>query len=229
VAIVKSDMDTGDVMRGPDGRCLRCAPDEVGEAIGRLSGAGSGTGGRFEGYTDPRATEKKVLRHVFAEGDAWYRTGDLMRKDRAGYFYFADRIGDTFRWKGENVSTNEVEEIVVHSPNVTDAVIYGVSVPGADGRAGMAALVTETAFELSRFADHLGTRLPEYARPLFVRLCSRIATTGTFKPQKQALAREGFDPGVIADPVYVWDRGSRNFVPLDGERLSMIQRGEMRF
>ena len=229
VAIVKSDMDTGEVVRGPDGLCQRCAPDEVGEAIGRLSDADSGTGGRFEGYTDPGATDKKILRNVFTEGDAWYRTGDLMRKDRAGYFYFADRIGDTFRWKGENVSTNEVEEIVAHCPDVTDAVIYGVSVPGADGRAGMAALVTEASFELSRFADHLATRLPEYARPLFVRLCSRIATTGTFKPQKQALGREGFDPRAIADPLYVWDRRSESFLPLDGERLSMIERGEMRF
>ena len=107
--------------------------------------------------------------------------------------------------------------------------IYGVSVPGADGRAGMAALVTETAFELSRFADHLATRLPEYARPLFVRLCPRIATTGTFKPQKQALGREGFDPRTITDPLYVWDRRSESFLPLDDERLSMIERGEMRF
>jgi fatty-acyl-CoA synthase len=135
VAIVRSDLDTGDVVRGPDGRCLRCAPDEVGEAIGRLSEAGSGTGGRFEGYTDPGATDKKILRNVFAEGDAWYRSGDLMRKDRAGYVYFADRIGDTFRWKGENISTNEVEEIVAHCPDVTDAVVYGVPIPDADGRA----------------------------------------------------------------------------------------------
>jgi fatty-acyl-CoA synthase len=150
-------------------------------------------------------------------------------QDHAGYFYLADRIGDTFRWKGENVSTNEVEEVVAHCPDVTDAVIYGVAVPGTDGRAGMAALVAEAAFDLSRFADHLATRLPEYARPLFVRLCAQIATTGTFKPQKQALAREGFDPRTVPDPLYVWDRGAASFVPLDGERLLMIQRGEMRF
>ncbi len=143
VAIVKSEMDTGEVVRGPDGLCLRCAPDEVGEALGKLSVADSSTGGRFEGYTDPGATERKILRDVFAPGDTWYRTGDLMRKDRAGYFYFADRIGDTFRWKGENVSTNEIEEIVARCPNVTDVVIYGVPMPrgrssryGGAGRGG---------------------------------------------------------------------------------------------
>jgi fatty-acyl-CoA synthase len=229
VAIVKSDTDTGEVLRDADGRCTRCAPDEIGEAVGRLPDDASASGGRFEGYTDPGASEKKILRNVFAEGDAWYRTGDLMRKDRAGYFYFADRIGDTFRWKGENVSTNEIEEIVARCPDVTGAVIYGVAVPGADGRAGMAALVTEASFDLSRFAEHLAARLPEYARPLFVRLCSRIATTGTFKPQKQALARQGFDPRLVTDPLYVWDRPSASFLPLDSERLSMLQRGEMRF
>ena len=112
VALVKFDVDTGAPARGPDGFCVRCAPDEPGEAIGKIA-AGVG---RFEGYTDAEASAKKVLRNVFAEGDAWYRTGDLMRRDRAGFFYFVDRVGDTFRWKGENVSTGEVEEVIAACP-----------------------------------------------------------------------------------------------------------------
>jgi fatty-acyl-CoA synthase len=224
VAIVKTDTDTGETLRGPDGFCIRCAADEIGEAIGKLTESG----GRFEGYTDTAASERKILRDVFEAGDAWYRTGDLMRKDRAGYFYFVDRIGDTFRWKGENVSTIEVEEAISDCPGVAEAVVYGVAVSGADGRAGMAALVTGTEFDLVDFAAHIAAKLPDYARPAFLRICDKIAATGTFKPQKPALAREAFDPGATNDAIYVFDRSQAAFVPLDAELYSCIQRGEMR-
>src|SRR5262249_19161903 len=145
------------------------------------------SGGRFEGYNDAGASERKILRDVFEPGDAWYRSGDLMRKDRAGYYYFVDRIGDTFRWKGENVSTSEVEEIIVGCPGISEAVVYGVAIPCAAGRAGMAALVTNDSFELERLNRHLAERLPDYAPPVFLRFCSGIPMTGTFKPQKQSL------------------------------------------
>jgi fatty-acyl-CoA synthase len=228
VALVKFDVDAGDVMRGPDGLCVRSATDEVGEAIGKLPASGAESGGRFEGYTDADASERKILRDVFAPGDAWYRTGDLMRKDRAGYFYFVDRIGDTFRWKGENVSTTEVEEMIATCPGVVETVVYGVAVPGADGRAGMAALVTDATFDLAGCVAHLAAQLPDYARPIFLRICDGIAATGTFKPQKQALARDGFDPGATNDALYVFDRSAGAFVPLDPDRYGRIQRGEMR-
>jgi len=224
VAIVKTDVDTGEALRGPDGFCTRCAADEVGEAIGKLVE----TGGRFEGYTDTAASERKVLRDVFEAGDAWYRTGDLMRRDRAGYFYFVDRIGDTFRWKGENVSTTEVEEAIAGCPGVAEAVVYGVAVSGADGRAGMAALVTDAEFNLVNFAAHIVARLPDYARPVFLRISDKIAATGTFKPQKQALARGGFDPSVTGDTLYVFDRFQGAFTPLDAALYGRIQSGEMR-
>jgi fatty-acyl-CoA synthase len=229
VALVTSDVDTGEPVRGSDGFCVRCTADEIGEAIGKLPDAKAGTGGEFEGYTDAAASERKVLRSVFAPGDAWYRTGDLMRKDRAGYFYFVDRIGDTFRWKGENVSTTQVEEEISAHPNVAEAVVYGVAVPGADGRAGMAALVIDKGFDLADFAVHLAARLPDYARPLFLRLSPEVAVTGTFKPQKQALAREGYDPAALSDTLYVYDREQNAFVPLDADRFQRIQRGEVRF
>jgi fatty-acyl-CoA synthase len=228
VAIVKFNVDIGEVIRGPDGFCIRCAVDEAGEAIGKLPGSEAESGGRFEGYTDTNASERKILRNVFALGDAWYRTGDLMRKDRAGYFYFVDRIGDTFRWKGENVSTTEVEEVVAGCPGVIETVVYGIAVPGADGRAGMAALVTDADFDPANCAAHLAARLPDYARPVFLRICDEIAATRTFKPQKQGLARDGFDPGATDDPLYVFDRSKGAFVPLDAERYGRIQRGEMR-
>ena len=229
VALVKFDIDAGEVVRGADGFCQRCAPEEIGEAIGRLPASREDIGGQFEGYTDPTASERKILRDVFTKGDAWYRTGDLMRKDRAGFFYFVDRIGDTFRWKGENVSTTEIEEAVAACPGIAEAAVYGVAVPHAEGRAGMAAIVADTAFDLRCLAAHLSACLPDYARPLFLRLGRDIAATGTFKPQKQALARQGFDPGFIDDTLYVFDKAEGQYTAVDAARFAAIQRGEMRF
>jgi fatty-acyl-CoA synthase len=228
VALVKFDIDAGEVLRGTDGLCIRCDPEEAGEAIGKLPDGKTGVGGRFEGYTDAAASEGKILRDVFAKGDAWYRTGDLMRKDRAGYFYFVDRIGDTFRWKGENVSTTEVEEAIAGALGVVEGVVYGVAIAGSEGRAGMAALVVDREFDLAGLTSRLAARLPDYARPLFLRLCPKIATTGTFKPQKQALVRDGFNPATTADLLYVFDRSRNGFVPLDGDRFAQIQHGEMK-
>ena len=224
VALVKFDVETGEPARGPDGFCIRIAPDEPGEAIGKIA-AGAG---RFEGYTDPEASSKKVLRDVFAEGDAWYRTGDLMRRDHAGFFYFVDRIGDTFRWKGENVSTGEIEEVIAGCPGVTEVVVYGVAVPGAEGRAGMAAIVPGDGFDLTQLRRHLVDRLPEYARPVFFRLRGGIALTGTFKPQKQTLAAEGYDLTATGDALYFDDRARAAYVRLDAALHRRIQAGEIR-
>ncbi|EQD40662.1 solute carrier family 27 (fatty acid transporter), member, partial [mine drainage metagenome] len=136
VAIVRFEPDTLLPARDAAGRCLRCAPDEAGEAIGQILGGAEHANLAFEGYADTEATERKIARDVFAPGDAWYRTGDLMTCDEKGFFYFVDRIGDTFRWKGENVSTTEVASILTKCRGVVDAAVYGVSVPGAEGRAG---------------------------------------------------------------------------------------------
>ena len=152
--------------RGADGLCVACGSGEVGEAIGRI-GTADGAGGRFEGYTNAAETEKKILRDVFAKGDAWFRTGDLMMIDEGGFFHFVDRLGDTFRWKGENVATSEVNEAILECPGVVDAVTYGVLVPGADGRAGMAAIVTDAGFDFAELSNHLARRLPAYACPVF--------------------------------------------------------------
>jgi fatty-acyl-CoA synthase len=225
-AIVKHDLERGEPLRDADGCCIRCAADEVGEAIGRIETAAPGA--RFDGYTDAQASEKKILRDVFRPGDAWFRTGDLMRRDAQGYFYFADRMGDTFRWKGENVSTAEVAEAIARCPGVLDAAVYGVAVPGTDGRAGMAALVVAEGFDLAALRRHLDASLPAYARPVFLRVRAELDTTGTFKHRKDELMREGFDPGATKDAIYFNDAQEQAYVQMDAARFDLIQQGRMR-
>lgn len=216
LALIRCDAEAGDPARGPNGLCIRCANGEAGEAIGRLDETESLR--RFDGYTDAGASERKVLRNVFAPGDVWYRTGDLMRKDAGGYYYFVDRLGDTFRWKGENVSTTEVSQILARCPGVTEAVVYGVAIPGTEGKAGMAAIVPGSGFALSAFHHYAHANLPPYARPVFVRLCKAIDTTGTFKQKKSDLASEGYRVAT-GDPVWFDDRGADAFVPCQLERI----------
>jgi len=222
VELIRYDVARDEHERDASGFCIRCKPGEVGEAIGRLSQAV-----RFEGYTSPEATEKKILRGVFKPGDAYFRTGDLLRCDSDDYFYFVDRIGDTFRWKGENVSTSEVAEALSVCPGVQEANVYGVAVPGHDGRAGMAALVADASFDPERLAERVKRELPAYARPLFLRLRPEIETTGTFKHRKVDLVNEGFDPSRISDPLFFLD-GERGYVPLDAALHERIGRGEVR-
>lgn len=228
VALIKLDLATGEPIRGDDGFCIRCSANEVAEAIGRIVDDGFHPGSRFEGYTDEDAADKKVLRDVFVPGDAWFRTGDLMRKDERGYYYFVDRVGDTFRWKGENVSTTEVAETIAAGAGVAEAIVYGVSIPGTEGRAGMAVIVVTRDFDLIAFRQHLVRHLPEYARPLFLRIRDSIETTGTFKPKKHELAREGYDPALIADPVYFDDRAQQAFVALDATLYERIRSNALR-
>ncbi len=226
--LVKFDVAKGEPYRDAQGFCVRCEPGEAGEAITRMVDDPASAGSRFEGYTDQGASEKRVLRDVFQPGDAWVRTGDLLRKDDAGFFYFVDRIGDTFRWKGQNVSTAEVENVLGEFPGVEQATVYGVSVPGADGRAGMASLVTSDAFDLAAFDGHLKARLPQYARPVFLRIRNEMETTGTFKYTKADLTRQAFDPGTIADTLYFYPAEGPNFVLMDAPLYHRIQAGEVR-
>jgi len=215
VTLVKFDLDKGEPARGQSGLCFRCAPNEIGEAIAKISEDGTNPNGRFEGYVDEGATERKLLRNVFVNGDVWYRSGDLMRQDEKGYYYFVDRVGDTFRWKGENVSATEVAEIISASPGVLWAVVYGVSVPGNDGRAGMAAISVGASFDLAALRAHLCRALPDYARPVFLRMRSALAMTGTFKPEKSELMREGCDPGMVTDEIYFDDKARGKYVLMD--------------
>jgi fatty-acyl-CoA synthase len=228
VALVRCDVDSGEPQRGVDGRCQPCGADEVGAAIGRIPGAGDARTGRFEGYLDAQATERKVVRDVFEAGDAWYHTGDLMRRDARGYYYFVDRVGDTYRWKGENVSTTEVLAALCGCTGVLEGVVFGVAVPGADGRAGMAAVVVGPGFDLATLHRELRARLPDYARPVFVRILPALAATGTFKPVKRELLREGFDPAAVTDALFVDDRRAQAYVALDAALHSAIVSGTLR-
>jgi fatty-acyl-CoA synthase len=228
IAVVRFDVESQQPLRNAQGLCERCAPDEPGEVIGRIVNDPSKPGNRFEGYAAAAQTESKILRDVFKKGDAWFRTGDLMRKDRDGYFYFVDRVGDTFRWKGENVSTSEVASAINGFPGILDANVYGVTVVGHDGRAGMAAIVHEGACDLAGLHAHLRANLPEYARPLFLRLQRQIEVTGTFKQKKIDLVRDGFNPAAAGDPIFFNDPQARAFVPLDATLYAKIERGEVR-
>jgi len=227
VALVKFDVEAAAPVRETSGRCVRCAPNEIGEALGQIVSANRAT--RFEGYTDDAASAGKILRDVFAPGDAWYRTGDLMRRDEQGFFYFVDRIGDTFRWKGENVSTTEVAGVIAACPGVTDAAVYGVRVPGTEGRPGMAALVAGPGFDLGELRRALVARLPDYARPLFIRIVTAIELTGTFKLRTQVLAREGYDPARMSDALYVDDAVHGAYVSLDEVLHQLLRAGKLRF
>jgi len=209
--LVQYDVEAEEVVRGTDGLCIECGPGQVGQCVGMI-GAGD-VRSEFSGYLDKSASEKKVLQNVFERGDAWFATGDLMRMDADGYFYFVDRIGDTFRWKGENVSTNEVAERLQAFSGVDQANVYGVEVDGADGRAGMAALVVDGAFDAKAFGAHVKRELPAYAQPLFVRLLPALDTTGTFKIRKLDLVADGYDPARIKNPLFFHDP-KRGYVKL---------------
>jgi fatty-acyl-CoA synthase len=202
VRLVQFDVEAEKPVRGLNGFCIEAGPGQIGECIGKIGGDARG---EYTGYVDKAASEKKVLRDVFEKGDAWFATGDLMKSDADGYLYFVDRIGDTFRWKGENVSTNEVAERLQAAPGVKEATVYGVAVDGADGRAGMAALVIDGAFDAKGFAEHVARELPTYARPLFVRIMPEIDTTGTFKVRKMDLVADGYDPAKVKGPLFFQD------------------------
>jgi fatty-acyl-CoA synthase len=231
VALLRFDVDAGEPQRNEAGWCEACEPDEVGEAVGLISAGGDGAaqrGGRFEGYADAAATARKVLRDVFAPGDAWYRTGDLMRRDAKGFYYFVDRVGETYRWKGENVSTAEVLAALCAAPGVLEGVVYGVQVPGMDGRAGMAALVVAESFDLPEFRRVAALALPGYARPVFLRLLNQLEATGTFKPKKQELLNQGFDPALCGDRLYVDDAREGRYVAIDSALYTRLTSSSLR-
>jgi fatty-acyl-CoA synthase len=223
--IVRFDIEHETPVRGADGFCIECAPDETGEALGKITHE---PGKDFEGYTRAADTQKKVLLDVFEKGDSWFRTGDLMKRDAQGYFYFVDRIGDTFRWKGENVATSEVSEALGVIPGIDEANVYGVAVPGMDGRAGMAALVVNHEFDRASLAAQLAGSLATYSRPVFLRLMPQMEITGTFKQRKVELVKEGFDPSTIAEPLYWLDPATAQYEPLDAARYADIIAGRVK-
>jgi fatty-acyl-CoA synthase len=229
IKVVRYDVEREEVARDDDGRCIECAPDEVGEMVSKILIDPMRPGQRFEGYADKAATVRKILTDVFEPGDAWFRTGDLMRRDARGYYYFVDRIGDTFRWKAENVSTSEVAETINTAPGVVETTVYGVQIPETEGRAGMAAIVTGVGFDLEMLKRHVKEQLSPYAWPLFVRLRPALDATSTFKQRKVELVREGYDPTIIDEPLFFFDADKDAYVPLDAALHARIKAGQIRF
>lgn len=219
--LVRYDVETESHLRDHNGHLIQCKPGEVGEGIGFIVDHPDIGGGRFEGYTSAEATEKKILRNVFNDGDAYWSSGDLLRYDDDGYFYFVDRIGDTFRWKSENVSTAEVADALSDYPGLELINIYGVQVPEHEGRAGMAAIVMQPghAFDPKAFYALTEARVPRYAAPQFVRVSSAADLTTTFKLRKVDLQRQGYDPAAFDDPLFVRDEKAATYQPYSDQAL----------
>ena len=228
IKVVRFDPESQQPIRDNRGFCIECQVDEPGEVIGKIIKHASKPGQRFEGYASEIETDRKILHDVFQKGDLWFRTGDLMRKDKNGYFYFIDRVGDTFRWKGENVSTTEVEEAIGRFDGILESNVYGVQIAGRDGRAGMAAIVARDNLNLTALHDHIARQLPEYARPVFLRIRKDNDLTTTFKQKKINLLKEGFDPSRTSDPIYFSDPQREAFVRLDAPLYEQINSGRVR-
>ena len=174
-------------------------------------------------------TSKKIGHDIFKKGDSAFLSGDLVVKDEYGYIYFHDRTGDTFRWRGENVSTAEVESVMSKVLGLRDVVVYGVMVPGTEGRAGMAAIVDPAnTVDVASLAQNLKTLLPSYACPIFLRIVHGVDLTGTYKLQKCKLKMEGFDLGVIEDELLYLDPKERTYLTLNNTKYEQIIRGEIR-
>ncbi|KAH9258693.1 hypothetical protein BASA81_003195 [Batrachochytrium salamandrivorans] len=221
--LVRYDPETQEIVRDPKtGRCIECAPGEAGEAVAEMKGRAAGS---FDGYLgDKEQSEKKLLRNVFRDGDCYFRTGDLLMRDALGYYYFVDRMGDTFRWKGENVATTEVAEVVSGVRGVLEVTVYGVLVPGKDGRACCAAIVPkdDETLDLEHMYSLCHQQLPAYAQPLFVRILPKLATTGTFKHQKNELRDEGANLDKVKDKMYFLDEQKKQYVELTPQVVSYI-------
>ena len=241
VRIASSDADaegvaegggSGEVLRGADGRCVLCQPGEVGELLGLVDQSDASR--NFAGYTDAHATRRKLVRDVLKAGDCWFRTGDLVRTDTDGFVYFADRMGDTFRYKGENVSTAEVSAAIGALPGLRmqHCLVYGVRVPHVDGRVGMAALLPEEGApppSMRELFEGLDAQLPHYAQPRFVRLLTSAASielTLTFKPKRQLLVAQGFEPAP-SGTVFIRDAQDRTYVPLDDAKRRGLMEGTL--
>ncbi|KAM9326894.1 long-chain fatty acid transport protein 4 [Gastrophryne carolinensis] len=227
IRLMKVNEDTMELIRTPDGLCISCQPGEPGQLVGRI--IQSDPLRRFDGYVNESATNKKIAKNVFKYGDMAYLSGDVLVMDEYGYMYFRDRTGDTFRWKGENVSTTEVEGILSRLLGQADVVVYGVEVPGTEGKAGMAAVADpDHKCNLETFAKDLKKALPGYAHPVFIRLLPEVNKTGTYKFQKTDMRKEGFDPHVVKDPMYLLDSQQGKYIPLDDEVYKKIQSGKLK-
>lgn len=213
-----------ELLRDAQGLCIPCQAGEPGLLVGQINQQDPLR--RFDGYISESATSKKIAQSVFHKGDSAYLSGDVLVMDELGYMYFRDRSGDTFRWRGENVSTTEVEGVLSRLLGQTDVAVYGVAVPGVEGKAGMAA-IADPHSQLSPNAlyQEMQKVLAPYARPIFLRLLPQVDTTGTFKIQKTRLQHEGFDPRQTSDRLFFLDLKQGHYLPLDQDVYTRICSG----
>jgi citronellyl-CoA synthetase len=230
LALVQYDIEADEIARDDQGHLIRVADGEPGLVLGQITQDTS-----FEGYTSEEDTEKKIMRDVFEAGDTWFNTGDLMKTVDVGFslgmphYQFVDRVGDTFRWKSENVSTNEVGEIISGHPQIDFCNVYGVEIPRADGRAGMASLILAdgvNSLDVQSFSAHVNEQLPAYARPVFLRIQPELDTTGTFKMVKGGLRKQAYDIEQVHDPIYVLKPHSKVYERLDAEFAAVLRAGD---
>ncbi len=229
VALLEYDVAEDEILKNDEGFCKKITNHDPGLLIVEI-----GPNAVFNGYTDKEASEKKILRDVFKVGDAWFNTGDLIKTVDVGFafgkehYQFVDRVGDTFRWRSENVSTNEVGEILNGYKDVNMANVYGVKVPGCEGRAGMAAFSLEDfeGFNWLEFSEYVENNLPKYARPIFIRIIQEMDTTGTFKLKKNELRDDAFNINKVGDKVFCLKPSSNIYERLDGNWLDKINSEE---
>ncbi|MCJ8733016.1 hypothetical protein PDJAM_G00218000 [Pangasius djambal] len=225
-ALIKFDTEMEEPVRDSQGFCVEVSPGETGLLVAKITKVAP-----FSGYANNKhQTDKKKLRNVFEQGDVYFNTGDLMKVDQDGFLYFQDRIGDTFRWKGENVATTEVADILIMVDFIEEANVYGVKVPGHEGRIGMAAITLKEgrSFDSSVVYKHIESYLPTYARPRFIRIQEMLDTTGTYKQIKMKLSEEGFNPKAVQDKMYFLDDKKKTYVPMTEDIFSSISNGHLR-
>ncbi|XP_067090153.1 long-chain fatty acid transport protein 2-like [Osmerus mordax] len=224
--LIKFDIEKEEPVRNAKGLCIKATKGETGLLVGKVTKRSP-----FVGYAgNQQQTEKKRLRDVLQKGDLYFNTGDLLRIDSDSFVYFQDRVGDTFRWKGENVATTEVADILTMVKCIAQANVYGVHVEGHEGRIGMAAVILEEGeeFDYDGTFKTVANYLPAYARPRFIRIQSSLEMTGTFKMKKVRLVEDGFNPSTIQDRLYFLDSDKKTYVPLTEEIYSSIASREIK-
>ncbi|MCP4682860.1 MAG: long-chain-acyl-CoA synthetase [Desulfobacterales bacterium] len=227
-AVVRWDPDTETIIRDKKGRCIKVEEGEEGMLIGRNNVLLNKILLGFDGYLNKDETDKKLIKGVFLPWDEFFVTGDVVKMHEDTWISFCDRSSDSFRWRSENVATQEVESILGDYMKIEEVSVYGVKIPGEEGAAGMAACVFKEKWDDNGLSDFIIDNLPHYARPLFIRICKELPKTSTFKRIKYTLRNEGFNPTQIKDQIYFWDRHQEKYMPLNNDLYEDIVEGNIK-
>lgn len=225
-AIAKVDIDTGELLKNNEGFMMRCVSGDTGMSLLKIEDPEN-----YTKYRDNEKTKQRLIQNVFEPGDAYFKTFDFLKVHDNLWVSFADRFGDTFRWKGENVSTLEVENILDTHEKVLSSAVYGVSIPGTEGKAGMASLMVEFASEINidSLSKFISDSLPKYSVPVFLRIREKLALTGSYKITKVNLKKEGYDIEKIKDRIYCWDVTNKAYIPFDRNLHEQLKAGKLKF